>query len=158
MSERYVVRAKRLQRIAKVSDALAKSAEVEVSDRRQVLIAEQQRLETVERYAGDYGAVIRGQEQAAQRVASLRLYREFSSWLSGLAQDQKNQVVQAEFLLEAAMEEAQGKRNFANALERAAEKSGARAAAETLRLEQKILDGLPRRGLFAALARGLHAR
>ncbi|NBO74522.1 MAG: hypothetical protein EBV29_07760, partial [Gammaproteobacteria bacterium] len=58
MSDRQRIRASRLQRIARVTDALAKSAEMVATERRQALATEQERLETVERYCGDYGDMI----------------------------------------------------------------------------------------------------
>jgi flagellar biosynthesis chaperone FliJ len=158
LSRRHATRAARLQRIALVSDALARSAELTAAERRQVLLGEQERLETVERYASDYGGTIRTQEIAGQSVGSLRMYREFSGWLSGLAQDQQNQVAQAEFLLAAALEEAQGKRTFANALERAAEKSGQLAAKEARAAEQKVLDELVRPRSRTAVAWSLQSK
>lgn len=158
MTGRHAKRAARLQRIAKVGDALARSAEMTASERRRNLLAEQERLETVEHYCGDYVGIIRSRELAGQSSGSLRMYREFSGWLTELAQNQKNQVAQAEFLLEAAAEEARDKRSFVSALQRAAEKSGQSAEGEARALEQKTLDGLVRPRYGAALARGLQNR
>lgn len=158
MSSRHVIRVKRLQRIARVTDALAKSAEMLAAERRQALVSEQERLETVERFCGDYGGLIRDREVAGPDVASLRMYREFAGWLSSLSQDQKNKVAQAEFLFDAALEEAKGSRNFADAIEHVAAKSGEAAKRETLLREQKSLDEMARPSAGGRLASGLQTK
>mgnify|MGYP006268099095 FL=1 len=157
MTSRHATRASRLQRIAKVGDALAKAAERAASERRENLLMQKDRLETVERYCADYGGMIRGRELSSQSVSSLRMYREFSGWLTQLSQNQQNEVAQAEFLLESALEEVREKRSFAKAVELAADKSGQMAASEVRVREQKTLDGLvrpqPRSGLACRLQR-----
>ena len=92
MTDRASIRAARLTRVAKVGEALAKSAERIALDRRRSLEAEQERLETVRKYCGDYGQLAREREVAGQSVNSLRMYREFSGWLSTLSQDQLDRV------------------------------------------------------------------
>jgi flagellar export protein FliJ len=141
MTDRASIRAARLTRVAKVGDALAKSAE-----------AEQERLETVRKYCGDYGQLAREREVAGQSVNSLRMYREFSGWLSTLSQDQLDRVAQAEFFLEAAVDEARGRRRFADAIDKAAAKSTKQAAVVEQRREQANLDELAGR----RVASGLH--
>ncbi|MBM4239361.1 MAG: hypothetical protein FJ154_07480 [Gammaproteobacteria bacterium] len=158
MSTRQRIRASRLQRIARVTDALAKSAEMVATERRQALASEQERLETVERYCGDYGDMIVEGEKAGRTVGSLRLYRDFSGWLSTLSVDQKNKVAQAEFLFEAALEEAQGSRKFADAIDHAADKSRQVAVRETALRDQQILDGLFQARPMVRLASGLQRK
>lgn len=158
MSSRHATRAKRLQRIARVTDALAKSAEMVAAERRQALVSEQERLETVERYCGDYGGLIRDRELVGPNVASLRMYREFTGWLSSLSQDQKNKVAQAEFLFDAALEEAKRSRKFADAIEHVAAKSGQAATREVLLREQQSLDELTRPRVISRLASGLQPK
>jgi flagellar export protein FliJ len=152
VTDRALLRAARLTRVAKVGDALAKSAERIALDRRRAVEAEQQRLETVQKYCGDYGQLARERELAGQTVNSLRVYREFSGWLSTLSQDQLNRVAQAEFLLAAAVDEARGRRRFADAIDKAAAKSGKQAAVAAERREQANLDELAGR----RVAFGLH--
>ncbi len=142
MSNRQRIRASRLQRIAGVTDVLARSVETVATERRQALATEQERLETIERYCGDYGDMIVEGEKAGRTVGSLRLYRDFSGWLSTLSVDQRNKVAQAEYLFEAALEEAQGSRKFADAIDHAAEKSQQVAVREAALRAQQILDEL----------------
>jgi flagellar export protein FliJ len=84
-------------------------------------------------------------------VGSLRLYRDFSGWLTDLSQKQQNEVAQAEFLLEAALEEVREKRRFADALDRVAEKAGRAARREAEAEEQKTLDDMAQKGRFTPL-------
>lgn len=158
MIHRHATRAARLQRIAKVGDAIAKSAELAASERRQNLFTQKERLETVERYCGEYSLIIRDRETSGQNIATLHMYREFSGWLTHLSQNQRNEVAQAEFLLEAALEEVREKRRFADALERAAEKSEKRAVRESRARDQQAMDGLVNPRPKSMLARRLHSK
>ena len=94
----------------------------------------------------------REREVAGQSVNSLRMYREFSGWLSTLSQDQLDRVAQAEFFLETAVDEARGRRRFADAIDKAAAKSTKQAAVVEQRREQANLDELAGR----RVASGLH--
>ncbi|MFM8988888.1 MAG: flagellar FliJ family protein, partial [Alphaproteobacteria bacterium] len=140
MSARSRVRADRLERIAKIGDTLAAVAEGAAAERRRALSSEQDRLDTVRGYLDDYGTRVAQQEIAGQTVGSLRLYRDFSGWLTELSQKQQNEVAQAEFLLEAALEEARARRRFADALEHASDRAGREARRESEAEEQKALD------------------
>lgn len=140
MSTRTRQRADRLERIARIGDTLASVAEGAAADRRRTLFAEQNRLETVQRYLGDYGSLVEQRETAGQTVSSLRLYRDFSGWLTELSEKQQNEVAQAEFLLEAALEEVREKRRFADALEHVSDRAGRDARREAEKTEQKTLD------------------
>lgn len=145
MSSRSRQRAERLERIARIGETLAAVAEGAAADRRRALFAEQNRLDTVQRYIGDYGAMVQQREAASQRVGSLRLYREFSGWLTDLSEKQQNEVAQAEFLLEAALEEVREKRRFADALEHVSDRVGREARREAESEEQKTLDDVAQR-------------
>ena len=145
MSTRSGQRAQRLLRIARIGDTLASVAESAAAERRRALSAEQERLETVQRYLGDYGALVQQRESAGSGVASLRLYRNFSGWLADLSQNQTNEVAQAEFLLEAALEEVREKRGFADALDHAADRANAVARREREAEQQKTMDELAQR-------------
>jgi hypothetical protein len=65
MSTRSGQRAQRLQRIARIGDTLASVAESAAAERRRALSAEQERLETVQRYLGDYGALVQQRRESA---------------------------------------------------------------------------------------------
>ncbi len=145
MSARSRQRADRLERIARIGETLAAVAEGAAADRRRSLFTEQSRLETVQRYLGDYGQLVEQRESAGQTVGSLRLYRNFSGWLTELSEKQQNEVAQAEFLLEAAMEEVREKRRFADALEHVADRAGREARREAEITEQKNLDDVAQR-------------
>jgi hypothetical protein len=56
--------------------------------------------------------------------------------------DQHNAVAQAQFLVDAAAEEAAAKRTFARSLESAAERAAGQAARELARREQQTLDAV----------------
>lgn len=145
MTARSRQRANRLERIARIGETLASVAEGAAADRRQTLLAEQNRLETVQRYLGDYGTMVEQRESVGQTVGSVRLYRNFSNWLTDLSDKQQNEVAQAEFLLEAAMEEVREKRRFADALEHVADRAGRQARREVEATEQKNLDEVAQR-------------
>lgn len=145
MTARSKERARRLQRIARIGDTLASVAEGAAAERRRALTAERERLETVQRYLGDYGALVQQRESAGSGVNSLRLYRDFSGWLADLSQNQQNEVAQAEFLLEAALHEVREKRGFADALDHAAERAKAVALREREAEQQKTLDEVAQR-------------
>jgi flagellar export protein FliJ len=151
MSQRSRQRASRLARITRIGETLAAVAEGAAADRRRTLFTEQDRLETVQHYLGDYGAMVQQREAGTQSVGSLRLYRDFSGWLTDLSQKQQNEVAQAEFLLEAALEEVREKRRFADALDRVAEKAGRAARREAEAEEQKTLDDIAQKGRFTPL-------
>ena len=151
MSQRTRQRAARLARITRIGETLAAVAEGAAADRRRTLFTEQDRLETVRHYLGDYGAMVQEREAGTQSVGSLRLYRDFSGWLTELSQKQQNEVAQAEFLLEAALEEVREKRRFADALERVSEKTARAARREAEAEEQKTLDDMVQQGRSASL-------
>lgn len=151
MSARNQQRARRLQRIARIGDTLASVAEGAAAERRRALSAEQERLDTVQRYLGDYGALVQQRESAGAGVTSLRLYRDFSGWLADLSQNQQNEVAQAEFLLDAALHEVREKRSFADALEHAADRANAVALREREAEQQKTLDEVAQRLRSSAL-------
>jgi flagellar export protein FliJ len=144
-------RAERLARITRIGETLAAVAEGAAADRRRTLFTEQDRLETVRNYLGDYGAMVQKREASMPTVSGLRLYRDFSGWLTELSQKQQNEVAQAEFLLEAALEEVREKRRFADALDRVSEKAGRAARREAEAEEQKTLDDMVRQGRSASL-------
>ncbi|NBU24316.1 MAG: hypothetical protein EBS39_01585 [Gammaproteobacteria bacterium] len=133
-------RADRLKRVARIGDTLAAVAEGAAAERRRVLATEQDRLDTVRRYLGDYGARTAQHETAGQIVGALRLYRDFAGWLTDLSQKQQNQVAEAEFLLAAALEDARERRRFADALDRVSDGAGREALRESELEEQKALD------------------
>lgn len=145
MSTRTRQRADRLGRIARIGETLATVAEGAAADRRRTLHTEQSRLDTVQRYLGDYGSMVAQRESAGQTVGSLQLYRNFSGWLTELSEKQQNEVAQAEFLLEAALEEVREKRRFADALEHVADRAGREARREAEATEQKTLDDVAQR-------------
>jgi flagellar export protein FliJ len=95
--------------------------------------------------------MVQEREAGTQSVGSLRLYRDFSGWLTELSQKQQNEVAQAEFLLEAALEEVREKRRFADALERVSEKTARAARREAEAEEQKTLDDMVQQGRSASL-------
>jgi len=140
MSERSRQRANRLARVTRIGETLAAVAEEAAADRRRTLLAEQDRLETVRHYLEDYGAMVQQREASTQTVSRLRLYWDFSGWLTDLSQKQENEVAQAEFLLEAALEEVREKKRFADALDRVSEKASRIAHREAAAEEQKTLD------------------
>jgi flagellar biosynthesis chaperone FliJ len=74
------------------------------------------------------------------------MYRDFSGWLTGLSEQQSSEVAQAEFLLEAALEEARARRGFADSIEKVADRATQAAKREAAVEEQKTLDGLSQRG------------
>jgi len=137
-------RAARIGRIARIGDAVAKASEAFVAQRRSDLDAQQQRLSVVENYCRDYARLTEDREVAAQSVAVWRSYREFSGWLSQMSVAQRHEVAQAQFLLEAAADEAAQKRNFAKALAKAAGRAETAARKEADRAEQQALDALGR--------------
>jgi flagellar export protein FliJ len=145
MSARSSQRASRLKRIVRIGDSLASMAESAAAVRRRALSSEQDRLETVQRYLGDYGVLVEKREAGVQSAGSLRMYRDFSGWLTGLSEQQRSEVAQAEFLLEAALEEARSKRGFADAIEKVSERATRAAMQERAVEEQKTLDGLSQR-------------
>jgi len=149
LSLRSRQRADRLVRITRIGETFAAVAEGAAADRRRALFTEQDRLATVRNYLGDYGAMVEKREASTQTVGSLRLYRDFSGWLTDLSQKQENEVAQAEFLLEAALEEVREKRRFADALDRVSEKAGRAARREAETEEQKTLDDTVQQGRSA---------
>lgn len=138
-------RAKRLARIQRIGDAVAKASEAVWLQRREELNEHQQRLDTVSGYCGEYARRTSDLESGSTGISSLRLYREFSGWLSQMQVDQHNAVAQAEFLTEAAAQDAASKRTFARSLEHAADRASSLAAREAARREQQSLDALARR-------------
>ncbi len=144
MSNKQAKRAQRLQRIARIGDAVAKAAEAVVTQRRSELLAQEQRLAVVEEYCRDYAQSTRDRESAPTSIVTWRQYREFSGWLSTMSVTQRNEVAQAQFMVDSALEEALQKRNFARALENASDRAEAIAAREAATLEQKAMDALAR--------------
>jgi len=144
MSDRAAKRAARLQRVARIGDAVAKASEAIVAQRRGELAVQEERLNVVENYCRDYAESTRRQETAGQYIVTWRNYRDFSGWLSQMSVAQKNEVAQAQFFVDAALEEAMQKRNFARALENASERAASAAAREATQREQKAMDALAR--------------
>ncbi len=144
MSDRAAKRAQRLQRVARIGDAVAKASEAIVAQRRGELAVHEERLHVVENYCRDYAESTRRQETAGQNIVTWRNYRDFSGWLSQMSVAQRNEVAQAQFFLDAAVDEALQKRNFARALENASERAANAAAREAAQREQKAMDALAR--------------
>jgi flagellar biosynthesis chaperone FliJ len=141
---RQAGRAKRLRRIERIGDAVARASEAAWLQRRNELQEQKDRLSTVAGYCGDYARRTTDLEARGTDIMSLRLYRDFSGWLSQVQNDQSNAVAQAEFLADAAAEEAAVKRTFARSLEQAATRAATLATQERARAEQKQLDALAR--------------
>ncbi|MEY3466447.1 MAG: hypothetical protein RL603_2047 [Pseudomonadota bacterium] len=141
---RQAARAKRLQRIERIGDAIARASEATWLQRRSELQEQRDRLSTVAGYCGDYARRTTDIEARGTDILSLRLYRDFSGWLSTVQNDQTNAVAQAEFLADAAADEAAAKRTFARSLEQAATRAATVARQELARVEQKQLDALGR--------------
>ena len=144
MSDRAARRAQRLQRVARIGDAVAKAAEAIVAQRRGELAVQEERLQVVENYCRDYAESTRRQETVGQNIVTWRNYRDFSGWLSQMSVAQRNEVAQAQFFVDAALDEALQKRNFARALENASERASNAAAREAVQREQKAMDALAR--------------
>ena len=144
MSDRAAKRAQRLQRVARIGDAVAKASEAIVAQRRGELAVHEERLQVVENYCRDYAESTRRQEASGQNVVTWRNYRDFSGWLSQMSVAQRNEVAQAQFFVDAAVDEALQKRNFARALENASERAVNAAAREAAQREQKAMDALAR--------------
>ncbi len=144
MSDRTARRAQRLQRVARIGDAVAKASEAIVAQRRGELAVQEERLQVVENYCRDYAESTRRQETVGQNIVTWRNYRDFSGWLSQMSVAQRNEVAQAQFFVDAALDEALQKRNFARALENASERADAAAAREAAQREQKAMDALAR--------------
>lgn len=144
MSDRAVRRAQRLQRVARIGDAVAKASEAVVAQRRGELAVQEERLQVVENYCRDYAESTRRQETVGQSIVTWRNYRDFSGWLSQMSVAQRNEVAQAQFFVDAALDEALQKRNFARALENASERAANAAAREAAQREQKAMDALAR--------------
>jgi len=151
MSLRTRQRADRLARITRIGETLAAVAEGAAADRRRTLATEQDRLETVRNYLGDYGAIVQKREASTQAAGSLRLYRDFSGWLTDLSQKQEKEVAQAEFLLDAALDEVREKKLFADALDRVSEKAARAARREGEAEEQRTLDDMVQQGRYGSL-------
>ena len=144
MSDRAARRAQRLQRVARIGDAVAKASEAIVAQRRGELAVQEDRLQVVENYCRDYAESTRRQETVGQNIVTWRNYRDFSGWLSQMSVAQRNEVAQAQFFVDAALDEALQKRNFARALENASERASNAAAREAAQREQKAMDALVR--------------
>jgi flagellar export protein FliJ len=144
VSDRTARRAQRLQRVARIGDAVAKASEAIVAQRRGELAVQEERLQVVENYCRDYAESTRRQETVGQNIVTWRNYRDFSGWLSQMSVAQRNEVAQAQFFVDAALDEALQKRNFARALENASERADAAAAREAAQREQKAMDALAR--------------
>ena len=144
MSDRAARRAQRLQRVARIGDAVAKASEATVAQRRGELAVQEERLQVVENYCRDYAESTRRQETVGQNIVTWRNYRDFSGWLSQMSVAQRNEVAQAQFFVDAALDEALQKRNFARALENASERAANAAAREAAQREQKAMDALAR--------------
>jgi flagellar export protein FliJ len=144
VSDRTARRAQRLQRVARIGDAVAKASEAIVAQRRGELAVQEERLQVVENYCRDYAESTRRQETVGQNIVTWRNYRDFSGWLSQMSVAQRNEVAQAQFFVDAASDEALQKRNFARALENASERADAAAAREAAQREQKAMDALAR--------------
>lgn len=144
MSDRAAKRAQRLQRVARIGDAVAKASEAIVAQRRGELAVHEERLQVVENYCRDYAESTRRQETAGQNIVTWRNYRDFSGWLSQMSVAQRNEVAQAQFFVDAAVDEALQKRNFARALENASERAANAAAREAAQRDQKAMDALAR--------------
>ena len=144
MSDRAARRAQRLQRVARIGDAVAKASEAVVAQRRGELAVQEDRLQVVENYCRDYAESTRRQETVGQNIVTWRNYRDFSGWLSQMSVAQRNEVAQAQFFVDAALDEALQKRNFARALENASERASNAAAREAVQREQKAMDALAR--------------
>lgn len=144
MSDRTARRAQRLQRVARIGDAVAKASEAIVAQRRGELAVQEERLQVVENYCRDYAESTRRQETVGQNIVTWRNYRDFSGWLSQMSVAQRNEVAQAQFFVDVALDEALQKRNFARALENASERADAAAAREAAQREQKAMDALAR--------------
>jgi len=144
VSDRAARRAQRLQRVARIGDAVAKASEAIVAQRRGELAVQEERLQVVENYCRDYAESTRRQETVGQNIVTWRNYRDFSGWLSQMSVAQRNEVAQAQFFLDAALDEALQKRNFARALENASERAASAAAREAVQREQKAIDALAR--------------
>ena len=144
MSDRAARRAQRLQRVARIGDAVAKASEAIVAQRRGELAVQEDRLQVVENYCRDYAESTRRQETVGQNIVTWRNYRDFSGWLSQMSVAQRNEVAQAQFFVDAALDEALQKRNFARAIENASERASSAAAREAAQREQKAMDALAR--------------
>jgi len=144
VSDRAARRAQRLQRVARIGDAVAKASEAIVAQRRGELAVQEERLQVVENYCRDYAESTRRQETVGQNIVTWRNYRDFSGWLSQMSVAQRNEVAQAQFFVDAALDEALQKRNFARALENASERASNAAAREAAQREQTAMDALAR--------------
>ena len=144
MSDRAARRAQRLRRVARIGDAVAKASEAIVAQRRSELAVQEERLQVVENYCRDYAESTRRQESVGQNIVTWRNYRDFSGWLSQMSVAQRNEVAQAQFFVDAALDEALQKRNFARALENASDRAASAAAREVAQREQKAMDALAR--------------
>jgi len=144
VSDRAARRAQRLQRVARIGDAVAKASEAIVAQRRGELAVQEERLQVVENYCRDYAESTRRQETVGQNIVTWRNYRDFAGWLSQMSVAQRNEVAQAQFFVDAALDEALQKRNFARALENASERASNAAAREAVQREQKAMDALAR--------------
>jgi len=142
MSEQLQKRFKRMQRLYRISDALAKAAEGEMRDRQMALETERERLSSVQNYRQEYSQLATSREQTAITVSDMSKTREFALWLTSVESQQVKTVDRCEFVAESAREGAAQARRFARGLELIAEKRQVALQKYQDKQEQAMIDAL----------------
>jgi|GEM_PF-2097116 len=142
MSEQLRKGLKRMQRLYRISDALAKAAEGEMRDRLQALETERERLTSVQNYRQEYSHLATSREQAVISVRDMSKTRDFALWLTTVETQQVKTVDRCEFVAESARDGAAQARRFAQGLELIAEKRQHALQKYQEKQEQAMIDGL----------------
>jgi flagellar export protein FliJ len=142
MSEEFKKRAKRMQRLHRIADALAKAAEGEMRDRQNALEEEQKRLDSVKAYRDEYSQMALQRESRAVQARDLTQGRDFAVWLMSVENNQLNTVERCQFVAESAREGAMNARRFASGLELIADKRREALVKYQAKQEQNQLDEL----------------
>lgn len=142
MSEAVVKSAKRMKRLHRIADALAKAAEGEFRERQTALEAEQERLKSVKAYRQEYSSLALTREKNSLQVRDLSQGRNFAVWLMSVESDQLATVERCEFIADSAREGAMQARRFARGLELISEKRHDAVVKYQAKQEQKQLDAL----------------
>jgi len=142
MSNEVTKRAKRMARLYRISDAIAKASEGELRDRQAALDVENERLQSVKTYRHEYSSQAVVREQKSIQMRELSQGREFAVWLMSVESNQLAAVDRCAFITEAARESAIQARRFAHGLELIAEKRQSAVLKYKNKQEQDQIDSI----------------
>ncbi|MEQ6886932.1 flagellar export protein FliJ [Salicola sp. Rm-C-2C1-2] len=133
-------RSQRLQVVLEIEDRKEQAARERFQATQQALAEQQQRLEELERYHGEYQQQIRDEASGTTSAARLQAGQQFISQLVAAIGQQQQQVDRHRETMEQARQQWQQARERREGMARYIETCRQREAREDERQEQKMLD------------------